>query len=826
MSKIMRHTVILLVAAIAAATLHAREWPDAGGAYEYAMLDWALIERDIAGWKNLPPLTATQSVNIAACIQPGDRDPLDVVIRRTRALMADLSAAGVDLAAETRELDEIVARSAASRRDWRETRFPAFSAVHALNRRISLKNPLLKGIERLLFVGHEALPLDEYKAGWHMCDQYFGFHATLHGATIGDGLYVLERPFSDHPVARDIADLGPGGYLSPDVSWDGTAIAFAYTHAKPEIRKWNEDTVYHIFTCASDGSSLRQLTTGCFNDFDPCWLPNGRIAFISERRGGFGRCHGRPVPTYTLHTMFPDGTDIVCLSPHETNEWHPSVDNDGMILYTRWDYVDRGFSQAHHLWRTTPDGRDPRAVNGNTREKHSWSSPLMEMSGRAVPGSRLYSAVAAPHHGCAYGSIILVDPAKRDDDRMSQVSRVTPEQPLPESETKGGRQASGAYATPWPLSEKYFICVYDGHANGQYDVRSVRRYAITLVDVFGNKTRLYTHPTISCLDPMPLQARKRPPALAHGTLVGRPADADGKRPAPIPPESLPTTAQIGLVNVYDSHIPFPEGTRVTALRVWQVLPKTSPRTGIPRLGAERQQVARQCIGTVPVESDGSAFFNAPVDVPLYFQALDAEGCTVQNMRSDTYVHPGERLFCSGCHEERTSAARPAGAANPMAMRRAPSEIRPAPEGAKPFSFARLVQPVLDARCVSCHGEKRAPKAPDLRPGDWRKDRDGFTVSYRSLLPYVHWFAYDYEVTKKRRGNYLAFFEPSYTAPRTTGAWASPLYHTLKKGHHGVKLTSDEWERLLVFMGSNAQYVGHDHEVDAQRDGKVVPPPME
>ena len=811
-------------------------FPDAGGAHGYARQDWDLMERDIAGWCKLSPLTATQSVNAAACILPGDKDPLDVIIRRTRVLIDDLSAAGVDLSAEVRELDEIAARAAASRRDWRETRFPAFSAVHALNRRVALKNPLLKEIDRIVFVGHEALPLDEYQAGWHMCDQYFGFHATMHGATVGDGLYVLENPFSDHPVARDLLEgrivetgdwkgrtLGRGGYLSPDVSWDGTSIAFAYTRGKPEIRKWNDDTVYHVFTCAADGSSLRQLTTGCFNEFDPCWLPNGRIAFISERRGGFGRCHGRPVPTFTLHSMFPDGTDIVQLSPHETNEWHPSVDHDGMILYTRWDYVDRGFSQAHHLWRTTPDGRDPRAVNGNTREKHSGSSPLMEMSGRAVPGSRLYSAVAAPHHGCAYGSIILVDPAKRDDDRMSQVRRVTPEQPLPESETRGGRQTSGAYATPWPLSEKYFICVYDGHANGKYDVRSVRRYAITLVDVFGNKTRLYTHPTISCLDPMPLQARPKPPVLAHQTLVGRPVSPEN----PDNPEKpgLPKTAQIGLVNVYDSKIPFPPGDRVAALRVWQVLPKFSPLNSRPRLGAETQQVARQCLGTVPVEADGSAFFEAPVDVPLYFQALDAEGRTVQNMRSDTYVHPGEKLMCNGCHEERTSAARKPGTDLPAAMRRAPSKIKPAPEGAKPYSFVRLVQPVLDAKCVSCHGEKRAPKAPDLRAGDWRKDKNGFSTSFKSLMPYVHFFAYDYEITHKRRG-YQAFFEPAYTAPRTTGACASPLYAMLKKGHHDVKLTPEEWERLLVFMGSNAQYVGHDHKVEEQRDGKVVPPPFE
>lgn len=830
---------LFLFVALAATAATAREWPDAGGEHEYARLDWDLIERDIKGWGKLPRLTREESANEAACVLPDDKDPLDVLARRTRALIADLSAAGVDLSAEARELDELMARAPASRRDWRETRFPLFSAVHALNRRVSLKNPLLKSVTRLVFVGHEAMPFDEFNAGWHMCDQYFGFHATLHGASVGDGLYVLENPFSDHPVARDILDgrtveegawkgrtLGPGGYLAPDVSWDGSAIAFAYTRGKPEIRKWNDDTVYHIFTCAADGSSLRQLTTGCSNDLDPCWLPNGRMAFISERRGGFGRCHGRPVPTFTLHSMFPDGSDIVQLSPHETNEWHPSVDNDGMILYTRWDYVDRGFSQAHHLWRTTPDGRDPREVNGNTRERLYDSSPLMEMNGRAVPGSRLYVAVATPHHGCAYGSIILVDPAKRDDDRMSQVRRVTPEQPLPESETHGGgMRASGSYATPWPLSDKYFICVYDGNANGKYSPHPIRRYAITLVDVFGNKTRIYTHPTISCLDPMPLQARTRPPVLAHGTLVGRPANADGTRPAPIPAKDLPKTAQIGLINVYNSKLPFPKGTEVAALRVWQVLPKFSPITAQPRLGAESQQVARQCLGTVPVEKDGSAFFDAPVDVPLYFQALDAEGCTVQNMRSDTYVHPGERLMCNGCHEERTSAARKPGTDLPLAMRREASKIKPAPEGAKPYSYVRLVQPVLDAKCVSCHGEKRAKNAPDLRNGDWRKNKQKWSTSFDALRPYVHFFAYDYEITRTRHG-YQAFFEPAYTAPRTTGAHASKLYWMLKKGHHDVKLTPDEWERLLIFMGSNAQFAGHDHDIDAQRDGKVVPPPYE
>ena len=766
-----------------------------------------------------------QTANRSAAILPGDRDPLDIVVRRTRALYDDLQSQ-TDLSAAGAQLAELEKSAQTVAPDDADARLALFKQAQALRRTIALSNPLLKPISRLLFITREALPPDEYNWGNHMCDQYFGFHATLHGTTKGNGLYVLENPWSDAPAVRNLIEnsvieegarkgqkLGNGGYLGPDVSFDGKQILFCYTDGEPQLRVWNEKTTFHIFRCNADGSGLVQLTDGIVNDLDPCWLPNGRIAFISERRGGFGRCHGRPVPSFTLHTMFEDGTDIVRLSPHETNEWQPSVDNNGMIVYTRWDYVDRGFDQAHHAWTTFPDGRDSRVLNGNTHSSLR-TAPMMEMDARAVPGSAKYVAIAAGHHTEARGSVILIDPTVADDDAMSQVRRVTPDQLFPEAEYYFDR-GSGAYASPWPLSEKYFICVYDGNANAQYGSieTAKRRYAITLLDVFGNRIPIYTHPLISCLSPMPLQARPKPPVIAHGTLVGRPRLDSGEKPKPIPPEELPKVAKVGLINVYNTRRPFPEGTKIKALRIWQVLPKTTPLADNPHIGFGSQKGAKLVLGTVPVEEDGSAYWEQPVNVPILFHALDEKGRAVQGMRSVTYTAPGETLMCNGCHDQRTGSVSRPSQATPMAMRRAPSKIAPDMDGTNPFHFARLVQPVLDAKCVGCHGEKREGKAPDLRRGEFSKNPNYWFTSFCNLRPYVKFY------------DDAGWTEP-YTVPGQFGAKGSKLFAMLAAGHSKVKLTDDEMLRLTIWMDSNGLFHGHDFNPLAQAEGKVVFPAME
>ena len=826
-----------------------------------------LIERDIAYSQKKCAISradkaisflvdSNEVVNAESLIKTTDRDPLDVLLRRTRILYEDLKG-GVNLDEEGELLNKYAAEIKLIKVDECDRRYEMFEKLMKLRRKIAFKNPLLKDIKKILFVGREALPDDEFSQGVHMCDQFFGFHATKKYNSQGDGLYVLENPFSENPTVRNLlankkikssseywngkelkGEHGhAGGFLSPDVSWDGNEIVFSWTKGVPTIRDWNEESCFHIMKCKADGSDLEMITSGKWNDLFPCWMPNGRIIFCSERRGGYGRCHFRACPNFTLHTMFPDGTDIVCISPHETNEFEPAIDNNGMVVYTRWDYVDRGFNQAHHPWITYPDGRDPREIHGNTRTNETRGAHFIN-SIRPIPNSRKYVATACGHHTLIRGSLVIIDPSIPDDDAMSQIKRITPDQLFPESEWHDWDvRHPGSYATAWPLSEKYFLCVYDGFANGQYGKDQIHRknYALVLVDVFGNKVQIYKdeNELISCFDPMPLAPRKKPITIPHKTTYGRPLDADGNKPAVIPESQQAKTAEIGVIDVYNSRYPMPKGVKIKALRIWQILPKTEPLVGCPRLGVCDQTPGRQCLGTVPVEEDGSARFEMPVKKPFYMQALDENGCAVQTMRSATYTQPGERLTCNGCHERRNQLSSTAAPGTPLAYRRPPSKIKSEVEGAKPWNYPILVQGVFDKKCISCHSPESprydAKKMPNLTKGDIEKNPFNMHTSFIELTERR---LYQYYTKSYKGKNWWkvpiqkdGFVEAS-SKPGKVGARASKLYHKIRDGHNGIELTDDEMHRLILFMDAQGAYISHDYKAKEQCEGKVVEPSLE
>ena len=781
-----------------------------------------------------------------ALIHETDRDPADVVLRRTAALLVDLDAlsgaAGlVPLAAELAAL-----RQAGKTIDPadRNARYDLFEQACELRRRIAFSNPLLD-FDRLLFIKRHRATFN------HMCDQYYGINANPGGElhlrvpegvrqtdeTVIDvresGLFILEDPFGPQPRAKNVLAhsvvergrlqgerLEGGSFLSPDLSYDGQQILFAYVegrgdrrhayHTDPTRGHWSAGWCYHIFRVNVDGSGLERLTDGTWNDFDPTWLPNGRIAFISERRGGYLRC-GRVCPNYTLYDMAADGSDLTCLSFHETNEWHPSVTNDGRIIWTRWDYVDRHGVTAHKPWITTLDGRDPRPVYGNYAVRSL--RPDMILDVRAIPGSNKFVGTAAPHHGQAFGSLVLLDPHVPDDDRVAPLKRLTPEEGFPETQDGGH-----SYGNPWPLSEHYYLCVYDvemsNPALGFQGREYVRGdYGLYLVDVFGNRELLYRDPAISSQSPIPLRPRRMPPAMPD--LARRGPETDPASRPPVGEGGPPAMATVSVMNVYESRLPWPTGTRIRELRVVQVFPMSVPSgapphdTGIRIAGAADSVVpVRHVLGTVPVEADGSAHFTVPAHRSLFFQALDEQGLAVQSMRSSTYLHEGETLSCVGCHEPGHRAPMNP-ALTPLAMQRPPSKLTPGVDGSRPFSYARLVQPVLDRNCVSCHKEN-ADHAPNLGREPITRS---YYASYNSLAP--QWGFHDYG-------------DQYRTTPGRFGARASKLYELLQGDHHGLELPAEDLHRLTLWLDMCTMFYGvyEQERGEAQLRGEVVWPTLE
>jgi hypothetical protein len=713
--------------------------------------------------------------------------PLARVLERGLKLAASqrqLGAKNVDQA--ERELREITRLAAVPDKDPNARRELYFRARRAV-RGMALANPLLT-FDSLLFVKRAPGMFP------HMSDQHYGWWSRG-----GGGICVLEDFKSGTPRVRCLTtDMPEGSFMGPDLSFDGNKLLFAYCRYHPELAdepnkadkaRVPEDAFYHIYEMNVDGSSRRQLTHGKYDDFDARYLPGGELAFVSTRKGtaiqcsqwfsdstrdadlpdSYVRCGGdnfRPVPVFTLHGMDAAGRNLRPLSAFENFEWSPSVANDGRLLYTRWDYIDRFNGHFFSLWSANQDGGNPQLVYGNYTVK-----PQVKIEARAIPGSSKIAFIAAAHHSIYGGSLCLLD-RNAGTEGDAPLTRLTPDVPFPETEAN----VDQFFANPWPLSEDYFLVSWSDqklppHCRATEEQNPRNATGIYLLDSFGNLELLYRDPEISSASPLPITPRGCPPV--QSTLTERGGPQEGC--------VLMQDVSRGLDSM-------PRGT-VKELRVVAVPPKVQPNMNTPNLGVSAEDPGKFVLGTVPVEADGSAYFRMPSGVPVFFQALDERGVAVQTMRTLTYVTPGQTLACIGCHEPRESAP-PAGPRT-LAAARVPSQITPGPAGSWPLRFDQLVQPVLDQSCVECHrpGAKDALAAKlDLTP----------ERAYDSLLGFA-----DGDLKKHA-------FERDRSVPGQGTAANSKLWKLLTQadGHEGVQLDADSANRLVTWLDTYAQRTGH------------------
>jgi hypothetical protein len=537
-----------------------------------------------------------------------------------------------------------------------------------------------------------------------------------------------------------------GGVRDPQLHYDGRTILFSYRRGGQPY--------YHLYEIQSDGTGLRQLTDGPFDDFEPTYLPDGDIIFCSSRCNRWVPCYFTQVAV--LYRCNADGQEIRQLSANTEQENTPWVLPDGRILYQRWEYVDRSQIGYHHLWTMNPDGSGQMVYFGNQHPN------VVMIDAKPIPGTDTVVASFAPGHGRNEheGVITIVDPDKGPDAR-DMARSISP---------------SGFFRDPYPLAPNLFLVARDG--------------AIELMDDRGHRKTIYEIPPewrqgrMKVHEPRPLAPRPRERII--------PPRIDGNQP----------TGRVVLQDIYQGrNMAGVERGEIKKLLVLEILPKPyNMFSGMEPLTYGGTFLLERVLGTVPVEPDGSAYVELPAMLPLFFVALDEHDLSVKRMQSFFTLQPGEQLSCVGCHEQRNRAPRPSG--SPLALRRQPSEIEAIPHAPQVFDFPRDIQPILDRHCVECHDYDAAG---DPTSAVTRGPMAGGIILSGDRGPvYSHSY---YMLTISGQFSDGRNLRKSNYAPRALGSSASPLLKKLDGDHYGVKLADHEKALLRLWIDSGAAYPG-------------------
>jgi hypothetical protein len=584
------------------------------------------------------------------------------------------------------------------------------------------------------------------------------------GQKDGGGLYVYSM--ADGSLEQ-IVDAGAGQIQNCDLSYDGRRVVFGWRRGAAP---------YQVFTVNVDGTELVQLTDGPDHNYDPAWLPDGRIVFLSSRRPQAAYCFFTPVGI--LYTMEADGSNQQCISANYLNDFTPAVLNDGRIIYGRWEYVDRPAIPIQSLWAINPDGTKLEGFFGNRV-----LDPATFIEPQPIPGTSAILCTMTGHNGSCRGAIGIIDRNVGSNDQEA-IRNITPEVMLRgvDRSTNGPR---GPYQTPMPVDDTYYLVSYDG--------------TILMRDYDCNQMATVLEPReLGFYNPRPVRSRPVPP-VRTSTLP--------------PPEEAGPWAAVYLQDVYHGLAPEVAPGEVKQIAVVQERARAlidSPGIRRPAFGYQRVLVScgatyvpKKVWGFADVAPDGSAFFKVPANEPIYFVALDEQGRGVHRMRSFTHLMPGEVQGCVGCHETRNKSPRPQ---LPLAALGEPQELATPEWGRRGFCYADIVQPVWDKYCTECHNARQKPGGVDLS-GD---RTDYFNVSYEVLARHK----------QGRTGSPHVSWIPTYNghewnildvAPNRWGSPASKLAELILSGHPDedgkprVAIDEASRRRVLMWIDLNVPY---------------------
>ncbi|HEX2957104.1 MAG TPA: T9SS type A sorting domain-containing protein [Chitinispirillaceae bacterium] len=521
----------------------------------------------------------------------------------------------------------------------------------------------------------------------------------------------------------------------------------------------NEDSLVKVYKgsntqCGTNGLSCNVVYHHGTDDMEPCYLPDGGVAFVSTRCQIGIPCDGPDNFTTTnMYRVELDGTGMRPLSRSMASEFHPSMMPDGRIVYARWEYVDKASAAAKCIWSMNPDGSGSAEVY-----KNDINVPPSFVQPRYIPGSINKFVVLATAHCCyqgQYGTVIRLNMNKSIRTR-EPMEYITKEVDAPDHQVVSWPLNWGKgniYRDPYPLAEDLFLVAHKP-GSVSMDWWAKNGYGLYVLTDDNKTYQFYRDPDISCWLPVPFKTRPKEP------VVNVPKD----------PDLAAGNQAVCMVNDIYFNMENVQRGAVKYLRVMEQVPRTwaahrwwtGDDYGLAHAAVERNTHLGLQVqwGIVPVESDGSANFVVPANRAIFFHALDSNFQVVQHERTYVNYMPGERRGCVGCHETPDQAT-PIPSTVPIALKRQPSVPGPQPgdtTGKILLDYEARVQPIWDKHCISCHGASN-PEA-DLNLTGTHSGI--FSVSYDQLMNRRNWLLGFYIDEDPRNPVETSKYLPAYT----------------------------------------------------------------
>ena len=502
--------------------------------------------------------------------------------------------------------------------------------------------PQAKNLPPIVFVARVAPAGDDR-------DQVPGMGPRGRTLAPGGRLLVRERDGRVREVLpagrfHDVAD--------PAVAWDGATLAFA------AVEKPGEP--WRVWTVRADGTGLAAVTRGDrvldfaplggdstkrfarYDDFDPVWLPDGRIAFVTTRFPQRAQQGGGIASN--LFVVRRDGGGLERLTSERNGVEEPSIDpNSGRIVYARWFF-------SPYL----PSDDDPRGLTlERARAVPGDSVDLWQAISVLVNGDRAQLAGGDPRERAttqAYAPVVLgkdstlvgvrtshpaLLPAPGPSALVAYPGGFAPPRVIAGPGKAGASDGARAVA-PAALPDGRVLFACDPRGDGDFGLWTVRTDGTRL-------ERVLDLPGTLELDPAPLVARRAPVF---------PLDEGGgiEDLAPLLPPTtfaevtrLDDTFRFDCLNVFITgpvDAPFPDAPRIAKdvrIRFYATLARPDAATGDSVVLVRESRL----------EPSGAVHeHDIPGDAPLFEQLVDGEGRVLRSTRGPAHV-PGSNFSRAG-----------------------------------------------------------------------------------------------------------------------------------------------------------------------------------